>query len=155
MVDYPEINSIPITSRYNWLVSLATQLSTSTEYRTGRIFVVAFAIKGGRILSIGVNSYKKSHPRNHYGVYKAFHSSRDGEYYAALHAEIKCLQGLGHFRTDYNKIEIFVARFMRRNKNEVAQALPCPNCRRVLSEYGFKRISFTMNDANKIGRVKL
>lgn len=111
------------------------------------MFHCTFAIKGGRLIAIGMNDYLKIHPRKRYGQYRPKRGKTD-TYKACLHSEIDCLKQLEH-RTDFHKIVLFNVRI--NNNEEIANAEPCNNCKGVLKKYPFKKILYTI-DSNNIGR---
>ena len=117
------------------------------NFQTGQHFHCTIAIKGGNILAIGKNNYQKEHPKQKFGIYNP---KRCGykTYKACLHSEIDCIKQLG-VRNDYHKITLLNIRI--NNNNQIANAEPCANCKRVVSKYNFKRIYFTIKK-KKIGR---
>lgn len=117
------------------------------HFQTGQHFHCTIAIKGGNIIAIGKNSYQKEHPRNKFGAYTP---KRGGvkTYKPRLHSEIDCLKQIV-FRPDLHKITLINIRID--NTGQLANAEPCENCKRVLSNYKFKRIYFTL-DNTKLGR---
>lgn len=116
-----------------------------SEFQSGQCFHTTFALKGSKILAIGVNNYKKQHPRKKFGDYIKRGSKT---YQASLHSEIDCIKKLG-LRDDYHKITIVNIRVD--NNGRLTNSEPCSNCKKVLSKYNFKRIYFTI-DENSIGR---
>lgn len=118
------------------------------KYQNGRFFHVTCIFDKNRLLSIGVNDYRKEHPRRKYGVYSP---TKEGSYYRpSLHAEIKALLKLGE--EDCSK---FVFLNIRLNANgEPALAKPCQNCFGVLkNQVGYKRIYYTSGKDNQIIEV--
>ena len=89
--------------------------------------------KKGRIISIGKNSYVKTHPL------QAMYASKVGLHHKAfLHAEldaiIKC--------KDLSKAKkIFVARVKR--NGEYGNAEPCPICQEAIKDAGIKEVEWT------------
>lgn len=141
-----------IKKRHLWLINIARSLKES--HQTGQMFVVAFALKGNRILAMGCNNYHVQHPRKKFGKYLAA-KDRNFEYQPGLHAEIKCIKALGLFREDYHKIEIFVVRIGNEDDMPVRYSEPCMNCKRVLRQFNFKRIEFTTDNQYQIGELEL
>ena len=89
--------------------------------------------KRGRVLSVGQNSYIKTHP------HQAKHASRVGlEHKQFLHAEVHAIvrcKDLGRAH------KIFVTRF---NKNgDPVLAKPCPVCMSAIRAAGIKLIEYT------------
>lgn len=116
-------------ARWMNLLKFARKLAESAN---GKNRVVALCLdKRGRIVSSGVNSYTKSHPRQ---AAMARMEGQDGKIY--LHAEVRAILRAGS--TPY---KIFVARF---NKTGNARlAAPCAICRRMIQEAGIKLTEYT------------
>lgn len=89
--------------------------------------------KRGRVLSVGQNSYFKTHPL------QAEHARRMGapekQYlHAEIHAIVRC--------KDLTKAHrIFVSRWSR--KGEPALAKPCPVCMSAIHASGIEQIEYT------------
>ena len=141
---------IPVKRKHIWLINIARSLKET--HQTGQMFVAAFALKGDKILAVGCNNYNVFHPEKKFGKYYPL-KQRKWEYHSGLHAEIKCIKELGAFRDDYHKIEIFVVRIGNEEDCPPRYSEPCKNCQRVLADYNFKRIEFTTDDINRIGRL--
>lgn len=110
----------------NRCIDLASQL----QNRKQRIASI-ITDKKGRILSFGVNSYTKSHPR------QAYYAEKCGQTHKVfLHSEISAIvncKGQGY--------AIYTARVNR--KNEAIASAPCPICRLALSDAKIKNIYYT------------
>lgn len=91
--------------------------------------------KKGRILSIGKNSYVKTHPK------QAMHAARVGRpekvfLHAEMDAIIRC--------KDLTKAHrILVSRINR--KGSYANAKPCPICQDALSDEGIEQVEWTID----------
>jgi len=144
-----------INSRHLWLIDMARDMKT--EQQTGRVFVCCFALRSNKILAIGCNSYDELHPRKHFGNYQALKSNDPENYNSGLHAEVKVIKQLGYWmpRKTFENIELFVVRLDNSRKANTMLSTPCKNCQRVLSNYPFKKISFTTNNESVIGEIKL
>ena len=116
-----------------------------SKFQSGQHFHCTLALKGGNIIAIGINNYNIEHPRKHFGVYRQRQHDNRKEYKPRLHSEIDCLKQI-QFREDLNKLTLLNIRID--NKDQISNAEPCENCKKVLSKYKFKRIYFTIN--NKI-----
>lgn len=89
--------------------------------------------KRGRIISIGTNSYSKTHPIQAY-----FAKKTKEDYKIYLHAEIDAiLKAKGK-----NIHKIHVIRFDK-NGNQ-ALAAPCKTCMEAIKAFGVKEISYTL-----------
>lgn len=86
-----------------------------------------------RILTIGVNSYTKSHPRQYYYACKCGNSKR-----IFLHAEISAIINL---KRNDKPAKIYVARVNK--KEEVALAKPCAICMEAIKDVGIKELYYT------------
>ena len=94
-----------------------------------RYKVVAIIFKKGKIISVGVNSSKKSYP-----FLKRYFA------YASLHAEISALVSILYKDTD--NLEMFVYR--QAIDGSIKNAKPCPMCVRALYDSKFfKQIYWT------------
>lgn len=89
--------------------------------------------KRGRVLSVGKNSYVKTHPKQAYYAEKA--GLPDKQY---LHAEIDAII---RCRDLANAHSIFVSRINKAGKT--AMAKPCPVCRTALEEAGIFNVRWT------------
>jgi deoxycytidylate deaminase len=89
--------------------------------------------KKGRVLSIGQNSYVRSHP------HQAFHANKVGLpekifLHAETHAIVKC--------RDLSKAHsIFISRFSKEGRPLIAR--PCIICQSAITAAGIKHISHT------------
>lgn len=89
--------------------------------------------KRGRVISVGKNSYVKTHP-----LQKKFQSSVGTPYKEVLHAEIAALVKL----KDWSRAEkIVVMRHMK--DGTFGNAKPCQACERAIREAGIKFVEHT------------
>ena len=121
--------------------------SLKREFQNGRHFHATIAVKGGNIIAIGHNDYQKEHPRKVYGNYIPKNGNK-ASYRACLHSEIACLKQIQH-RDDLHKVTLINIRID--NNGNLANAKPCINCKRVLKNFKFKRIYYTIDNHN-LGR---
>lgn len=92
--------------------------------------------KRGRILSIGKNSYVKTHPL------QALHAKAVGEEHKIyMHAEVNALVKLKYTDKPH---KIVVTRFDHRGRT--LDAKPCKICARVINSYGIKHIEHTVTE---------
>ena len=118
-------------------LQLATKIAASLPVVRGQQRICAVVCdKRGRVLSVGVNSYQKSHPAmKHYAI-KA--GNPEAQY---VHAEVASLLALSY--NDRQKAhKIFVSRLMKNGKTGLA--MPCSICQLALKEYGIKEVSYTI-----------
>ena len=88
----------------------------------------------GQIISIGYNSYKKTHPEQ-----KRFTIKNDNKDRCFLHAEIAAL-----VKTRKKPYGIMVMRML--GNNDVRMAKPCRICEMALKEAGIEQVWYTDKD---------
>lgn len=92
--------------------------------------------KRGKVLSIGVNSYNKSHP-----LMAKYAEQTGTPEKCYLHSEVAALVALNY--NDRQKAhKLSVARIMK--NGETGLAAPCPACQRAISDLGIKVIEHTI-----------
>lgn len=92
--------------------------------------------KRGKVLSIGVNSYNKSHP-----LMAKYAEQTGTPEKCYLHSEVAALVALNY--NDRQKAhKLSVARVMK--NGETGLAAPCPACQRAISDLGIKVIEHTI-----------
>jgi deoxycytidylate deaminase len=88
--------------------------------------------KRGRLISTGINNYRKSHPvQQHFAEQVGLNEK------IYLHAEIQALLRAG----DRKVHRITVERYDR--QGNPANAEPCPVCKAAITSWGVKEIEFT------------
>lgn len=117
------------------LCTLAKQLKP--KYQTGRTFHVAFAIKKGHLVGIGINDMLKTSPQT-----SAYTKEDSTNYLPKTHAESDLVKKLNKSNTA--KIKIFVVRV--NNKGRIALSKPCPNCAHLLGLKSFKEVWYSVNE---------
>ena len=91
--------------------------------------------KRGHLVSIGHNSYTKSHPLQAYFAKKVGHPNK-----IYLHAEIAALVQAGTMET--NQVhEISIVRLNK--KGEFRPSKPCPICIEALKAFGVQHVVYT------------
>ena len=92
--------------------------------------------KRGKVLSIGVNSYNKSHP-----LMAKYAEQTGTPEKCYLHSEVAALVALNY--NDRQKAhKLSVARVMK--NGETGLAMPCPICQLAIKELGIKEVSYTI-----------
>ena len=119
------------------LVDLARRLKEN--YQTGRAFHVAFAIKGGKVIEIGINSYQKNNCIS--STYKS-RFDNNKVYRAGIHAEMDVTGKLKFY--DTKRITIVVIRID--NNGNLANSKPCPNCAYQLGLLNYKNVYFSNSE---------
>ena len=107
----------------NRLIEISYALKGKT-ISGGRNWHCAFILNKSKILSIGVNSYYKTHPKANELGYPVF---------SGIHAELAACLKLG--LTDCSKYHIVVIRIDRGNKLNLSK--PCKSCARLLNGLNF------------------
>lgn len=88
----------------------------------------------GNLLSIGKNSYTKTHPLQ---AKLAKHTNQANKIY--LHAEIHAITRLKHYHKPY-RIEIIRVN----NQGEFLPSKPCEICQRAIKLQGIKHVEYTV-----------
>lgn len=91
----------------------------------------AVIVKGGRVLSVGINSLRDIEPRYKSGV-KA----------PGIHAEVAAIRGVGR-DVDLSGATIYVARV---NGKGPQMSKPCPDCQIALKNAGIRKVFYTVDN---------
>lgn len=97
-----------------------------------------FALKNGKIISIGQNNPRKTHPRNLLRPYL----DRDGNNISnqvGVHSELRCILNMG--LDDCRGHSFFNVRID--NNGRIGNSRPCAGCQHLLRSVGFKRVFFS------------
>lgn len=101
--------------------------------------------KRGRVLSIGKNSYVKTHPLQ--AQYNSKHSNGLGLFlHAELHAITRC-------RDLSRAHRMVIMRFSK--KGEPRMARPCPVCIEALKDAGIKFVEYTTSESKDKQRERI
>jgi deoxycytidylate deaminase len=90
----------------------------------------AVAVRGGRILAVGINSYRNTFPL----------FDMVPPYGRSLHAEEACLKALGG---EADGVTMYVARVNRRGEEMMSK--PCNACTQLLRDAGVKKVVYTID----------
>lgn len=112
---------------------------------TGRCFHLTVIFDKNKIISIGTNSYCKTHP-------KALKFQKDEiidkkKYIPSIHSELSAVLKLGV--EDCSKLTFFNIRID--NNNELNNSCPCSGCTKLLRQVGFRKFYFSLAN-NQIGQ---
>ena len=108
----------------------------------GKSHHTSFAVYKSRIVCVGMNDYKKSHPYHKIGVYED-HKGFETAYRASLHSEVSLAIKMG--LEDWNDYEIVNVRIGFDDKIRIA--CPCKNCEiHIIKALKPKRVFFTDNN---------
>jgi tRNA(Arg) A34 adenosine deaminase TadA len=115
-------------------IMLIKTLNFANQHRINKYNLCAIITdKRNNILSIGFNSYKKTHPTQAYYAERAGQTNR-----IFLHAELDALIRLPTNSTPHS---IFIARSDARGRPLLAE--PCPICMLAIRDAKIKNIYFT------------
>lgn len=125
----------------NRLIKKAKSIADSLPNVSAQQKLVAFALDSkGRIISIGQNSYHKSHTRQAFLAKIA--GSSDKQYlHAEIHAILKSNLRSGRSRPID---KLFVFRFLK--DGNFGLASPCEVCRLAIKEAGIREIGYSSTD---------
>lgn len=111
---------------------LEQAIEIARNIKRGKCRVVAIVTdRRNRILSIGMNSYTKTHPRQFYYAEKAGNRRK-----IFLHAEIDAL-----IKCRHKPSKIFVARI--NSKGDGVMSRPCEVCQLAIKDMGIKEVYHT------------
>ena len=89
----------------------------------------AALFSGSRLLSVGANLYRRSHPA----------SEQSEDFWRSTHCEHVALLKRQHYDT-HSRLTLYVAR--RRADGSIGSSRPCPNCVALANLAGVERIWF-------------
>ena len=111
-------------------LKLAIEIARGIQHDKYRMACVV-TNKRDRVISVGINSYTKSHPKQ---LFYAHKSGNNDKIY--LHAEISAL-----IRCREKPWAIYIARVNRSGKPKLAK--PCRGCEIAIRDANIKRIMYT------------
>lgn len=113
---------------------LAEQVSTLSSY--GRVKIGSVIVRGGKIISVGVNK-RKTHPLQHeYNQYRKYKLRND-----FLHSEMCAILNA---KCNLRGSEIYVAR--KDNHGNPAICRPCEACMKALKDRGVSGVYYTTSN---------
>lgn len=135
------VNLLTIDRKIKKATQIAFKLKESNQ--TGRAFHLTAVFKKNRLLTVGVNNYKKTHPE----VEKIKYLNKENERYnACIHSELAAWLNL-----DKANCSDFVFVNVRIDKNnKVGMSRPCSGCIKLLKKIRFKKFYYTDCDGNFI-----
>lgn len=112
-------------------------LKSNYKYKIG-----AVVVKGGSIISIGHNDIR----------YRSTGCSKYSDWKESLHAERACISKVSKELVNGSSIYIF-----RRDNEQGLPALskPCPQCAKLISDMGIKKVYFTTSQPPYYELIKL
>lgn len=121
------VSDKPLSNRQRKLLNLAVKLAETSEvqHRHGAVIV-----KGGRVISTGVNKWRN----------KQVNPQETPEYNPNLsyHAEV---DAISHAGSDLNGATIYIARVNKHGHEQLSR--PCVRCAKALKEAGIKKVVYT------------
>lgn len=126
---------------YNRLILLSKALMP--DHRDFKSHHVTFIIRKGKILKIGVNRERKTHPRNMLHNY-VDRDKRRISHFVGTHSELDAIMKYGKDDcTDCTFVNI------RIDKNGMLNmAKPCIGCQSLLKQVGFKKVIYSTSNEN-------
>lgn len=123
------------------MFNLAVEIALNLNHRFRTVAIVTD--KYNRVVTIGVNSFQKTHPKQFYYASKL--NQQDRIY---LHAEIHAITR--NVKRSLNFHSIYIVRIGQ--KGEIKLAAPCDLCRKAIEDVRIKEIYFT-NNCGEVGRL--
>ena len=103
----------------------------------------SFILNKNKILSVGINNPKKTHPRNIKYKYTGRYNN-DISVYVGIHSEMSAIIRYG-FEDCTNHILVNT----RLNvANSISNSRPCSGCQNLLKQLNFKRVYYTNNNGS-------
>lgn len=96
----------------------------------------AIIVRGGNIISIGINKPKRNRFSDRYVNYEN----------RTIHAECEAIRKARR-KTDLRGTKMFVARLSKKT-GEATMSRPCEHCQQMIKEYGIKKVVYTTNSGN-------
>jgi deoxycytidylate deaminase len=124
--------------KFERLVSIAKDLKSTCQ--TGRVFVVAFLLKSGKIIQVGVNNYNKTNCIS--AKYKTTKITANKNFMAGIHGEMQALAKIRHVK-DARSYKMVVIRISNTSPETLRCAVPCPNCLAHLLNRGLDSIYYS------------
>jgi deoxycytidylate deaminase len=145
-----DVNDAKSFSFGNKYLNIALRLISEHSYNENlKSHHAAVIVKGGKVLSIGVNKFK-THTMVIAPIFRQSESSCGIEYVQSMHAEMDAINKVSDKRTLRNA-KIFVARLDK--WGEPAMSCPCYLCQYYIKKYGIKRMIYTTQEGPKIRSV--
>ncbi len=105
---------------------------------TGRCFHITVVFDKNKIISIGANSYCKTHPKA--AIFQKEEIVDRNRYVPGIHSELSAILKLGE---DCSKFTFFNVRID--NNNQINNSRPCSGCTKLLKQVGFKRFYYSIS----------
>lgn len=103
----------------------------------------SFIVKKNKILSIGINNPKKTHPRNLKYNYTGRYNNNISEV-VGVHSELSAMVKYGF--EDCTNCVLINTRVNAAGK--IANSKPCKGCQSLISQFNFKRIYYTTDNGD-------
>lgn len=125
----------------NLINKLIVKALSIKSKRIGAVHV-SFILDRNRIVSIGTNNKKKTHPKS-YSLHKTIHSELDAILNIEIQDECKKYH-LQNVSQIVSNLIMFNVRFTR--GGNIGNSKPCKYCQRMLSDLGFKEVWYTVEE---------
>lgn len=132
-----KVPNTPLSKSQRSFLDLATKIAETSEVRRQHGAVV---VRGGRVLSVGVNRWRNRNTMTA-GVTEAYDSS------ISTHAEADALSRV----SDPMGATIYIARIDVQGRPRFSR--PCENCAKLLEEAGVKRVIYTTDQHTVVNEV--
>lgn len=119
-------------------------LSDFKQFKTGCVLTYK-----KHILAFAPNGEKTSPEQAHYNKFRNFNHVQGKPIHHKIHAEIAALHKVPYpvgLETDWNKVNVYVARISPGRKKGIGLARPCEGCLKALEDIGIRNIFYTTND---------
>ena len=104
-----------------------------------------------RLISLGINNFEKSHPRNLQLDYRGRNGQHIGDQ-ISIHSELAAVLKLRHPR-DHSRLKLVNLR-IRKNGN-LSLSKPCSGCSSLIKQLGFREVWYTNRDGELVQSEKL
>ena len=94
----------------------------------------SFLVKKNKILSIGINNLRKTHPIAKFFNYRFYN----------IHSELMAI--LNYRKQDFSNLTMINIRL---NKNKLMFAKPCRICQKLLKHYGVSTVIYSNDNSNQ------
>ena len=124
-------------------IDITLALKDTCHNRECRCKHFSFIVNKNKILSIGINNPRKTHPKNIRYKYKGRYNN-DISMFVGIHSELSAIIKYG-FEDCTNHILINT----RVNAaGEIANSKPCVGCQNLLAQLNFKKVFYTTDSGN-------
>jgi deoxycytidylate deaminase len=124
-----------VARKANRIVEIAYALKP--KYATGRSFHVTGIFNKNKIISIGINNYRKTHPKSYEFIKDEV--VNEGDYFPSIHSELSAILKLSV--EDCSDFTFFNVRIDK--NNQINNSRPCSGCVKLLKQVGFNHFFYS------------